>query len=141
MQKRFAVLLLALLFVPATAAERITTDFRCLTGGQNGTIRLEWRTITDTPTNWMVAYVKYKNAKAPITLAFKSVQSIEMAKDRPSENTTTWQEIVGGKITGEYEIVTQGARVYGFRYTNARNSQVVEFAEDIAAYKDDRCQW
>ncbi|GAB3256606.1 hypothetical protein GCM10027296_26580 [Chitinimonas naiadis] len=53
-----------------------------------------------------------------------------MAKDRPSENTTTWQEIVGGKITGEYEIVTQGARVYGFRYTSARSSHSVEFAED-----------
>lgn len=141
MQKLIAATSLALATLVANAADRLETDFRCLSGGPNRSIRLEWRTFTDISTSWTVANVRYKNAKAPITLVLKGEEATEKPEGRPWEFTSTWVEVIDGKITGEYEIVSQGAIVYSFRYKNRRNGRTIDFTDDNDAYQEDHCAW
>ena len=137
----FPACLFILFSASATADERVAVDFRCLSGGSKNSIHLEWRVFTDIPARWETAYVKYRNSPKPIPLVLKSKEEAEIAEGRPWHLTTIWLEVVDGKITGEYEVSSQGARIYGFTYKNYRNSQIVHFSEDHAAHEDDGCKW
>ncbi len=92
---------------------------------------------------WNGGYVRYKEAKKPISIVELSVKSTELAPDRPFENESTWLEIVDGRPAGKYIVTTQGARTYGFTYMSASGSKRVEFAEDLDAQHDGNsgCSW
>ena len=125
----------------AIAEERVAVDFRCLSGGPNDSIRLEWRTFIDVPTKWIGAYVKYKNSQKPISLVLRTEEATQKPDGRPWEFTSTWLEIVQGRITGEYEVVSQGANIYSFVYRNKRNGKSIDLIQDNAAYDVDNCKW
>jgi hypothetical protein len=125
----------------AIAEERVDTDFRCLSGGANESIHLEFRTYGDVFAKWTGAYVKYKNSTTPISLVFLRDEATMKPEGRPWEFTSTWVEVFEGKITGEYEIVSQGANIYGFTYKNYRNKKVVKFYQNDVAYDRDGCKW
>lgn len=40
-----------------------------------------------------------------------------MAEGRPSQFKTVWVKVSESSLTGEYEMVSQGARIYGLTYT------------------------
>jgi len=126
----------------AVVDERVFVDFNCLSGTPENSIRLEWGWYKDAiPAHWITSYVKYKNSSKPIHLILKSSEGEEMVKGRPWMFTSIWLEIVDGKVTGEYNTVTQGARIYGFTYKNYRNGRIVHFSEDYAALEDKGCKW
>jgi len=54
-----------------------------------------------------------------------------MAEGRPSQFTTTWVEVPEGLLTGEYEMVSQGARIYGMTYTSYKSGKKYSFDQDI----------
>lgn len=134
-------LALALQSFSAAAGERVDIEFRCFTGGPNDKTHVEWRTFSDRPTKWVAGYVRYQRSETPISLVFQSSEATQKPSGRPWEFTSRWLEVVDGRISGEYVVVTQGANVYGFSYKNLRNGKTTEFWQDIAAMKEDRCEW
>jgi len=85
------------------------------------------------------AYVRYENGSANIPLKLVKSDAVEMAPGRPFEFTTTWKEDLPGG--GTYTVVSQGARVYGFTYTRAKDRKAFEFNEDLEAWEESGCRW
>lgn len=142
MPRRMAQIVLALgLGLPALAAEPVAVDLRCLSSGGGKPIRLEWKTFAEASSGWRAAYVKYRGSKTVIPLVLRSSEATDMPEGRPWEFTTVWQEVVDGRISGEYQITSQGTRIYGFVYTNLRNGKTVSFTQDDAAWQPDGCRW
>ncbi len=145
---RIAAGLLVGLFVvtfSAAAQAGIEQDMRCFTSGDGAApIRFEWRVFNDTESNWSGGYVRYKGAKQVIPLVLKSEQRTEMAPGRPDEVDAVWVEIVDGKVTGQYEVDSQGAIVNSMVYTKFAPHRTYNFADDLAAFPDrgrGHCRW
>jgi hypothetical protein len=66
-----------------------------------------------------------------------------MDPDRPSQFTTTWFEVSDGVVSGVYEMVSQGAHIYGMTYTNYKTQKKYSFDQDIGmdASPETGCQW
>jgi len=127
-----AALVLLLASGPATAAP----DHRCLSGGRDNTIRLEWRWLDDGR-----ADVRYAGHSERLPLRRVSEQTTVLDEDRPYQFDTVWEERVDGRINGHYTLSTQGTRIYSFSYVRARDGRRTDFDEDINAFQDDGCHW
>lgn len=121
-----ALLVLLVLFAPAVAH---ADEIRCLSGGSQGQIHLSWKLPAD---GQRTSFVRYAGKTAWLRLTLLSEDSTEMAEGRPWQFDTVWEEHLDGKVIGHYAISTQGARIYGFDYTNARTGRQTAFSEDIA---------
>lgn len=133
---------LALVVGPATAKAAINEDFRCLSSTAGKPVHLEFRVFADPASNWTGGYVKYQGAKKVVVIApGKTVVTDRPEGDRPWEFETTWLELTEGRVTGEYVVVSQGANIYGFRYTSKATGKVFEFEQDIAATGERACEW
>ena len=66
-----------------------------------------------------------------------------MEEGRPSQFTTIWVEVSEGSLTGEYEMVSQGARIYGMTYTSYKSGKKYSFDQDITmdTSPERGCQW
>lgn len=133
---RFALLPL-LLIAPLAHADEI----RCLTGGERQQIHLEWKLPGSGAGEERLSHVRYAGKSQWLRLTLQTQDSSEMAEGRPWQFDTVWNEHLDGKVTGRYEISTQGARIYGFTYVNARNGRTTEFSEDLAALTEHGCHW
>lgn len=134
--------LLLLLVGFASSPELPDASYRCFVStGTRKPIRLEMAVFSYS--RWTGGYVQYKGSKKPISIVPLSVESTELAPDRPYEFETTWLEIVDGRPAGKYVVTTQGARTYGFTYTAADNSKHTDFSEDLDAQPDGNagCAW
>ncbi|MCR8715347.1 hypothetical protein [Stenotrophomonas indicatrix] len=127
-----AALVLLLAGGPATAAP----DQRCLSGGRDSTIHLEWRWLDDGR-----ADVRYAGHSERLPLRRVSEQTTVLDEDRPYQFDTVWEERVDGRINGHYMLSTQGARIYSFSYVRARDGRRTDFDEDVNAFLDDSCHW
>lgn len=131
-----------ILLLPALAnAEAPESWHRCLSTEGGKTIHLEWREFSTTNPQWSSAYVRYGTNKNVVPVVLKEVQAIEMAEDRPWEYDSTWVEVIEGKISGEYQIHTQGANIYYFVYRNFKTSKTFSFNQDNTAHSEDGCHW
>ncbi|MET4615022.1 hypothetical protein ABIA71_000584 [Stenotrophomonas sp. 2619] len=131
----FALLPLLALSAPAAAQ---TDEIRCLTGGSRAQIHLSWKLPAE---GQRTSYLRYAGKTAWLRLTLLSEDSTEMAEGRPWQFDTVWEEHLDGKVIGRYAISTQGARIYGFDYTNARTGRQTTFSEDIGALTDTGCHW
>lgn len=130
-----ALLPLVVLFAPAAAH---ADEIRCLTGGSRDQIHLAWQL----PANGQdVSFVRYAGKTQWLRLTRLSQDSTELAEGRPWQFDSIWEEHLGGKVIGRYAISTQGARIYGFDYTDARTGRQTAFSEDLAAMTDAGCHW
>lgn len=136
-------LALAILLLPlsASAGEPLSSDFRCLTETSSGAIRLEWRVFSDPDTRWSGGYVRYKGSKRVIPIVPVKTEIGDRPEGRPWEYTTTWVEIVDGRIAGQYVVTTQGANIYGFDYRNLRNGKPYAFSQDTGSDDGKKCTW
>jgi len=130
-----ALLVLLVLFAPAVAH---ADEIRCLSGGSQGQIHLSWKLPAD---GQRTSFVRYAGKTAWLRLTLLSQDSTEMAEGRPWQFDSMWEEHLDGKVIGHYAISTQGARIYGFDYTNARTGRQTTFSEDIGALNDTGCRW
>jgi len=127
-----AVLVLLL----ASGLAKAAPDHRCLSGGRDNTIHLEWRWLDDGR-----ADVRYAGHSERLPLRRVSEQTTVLDEDRPYQFDTVWEERVDGRINGHYTLSTQGARIYSFSYVRARDGRRTDFDEDINAFQDDGCHW
>ena len=115
-------------------------DFRCLKSiGVKTPLRLQFVFNTDKPD---VGYVIYQNGSRPI--AIKKLKEREVRKvpgGRPSVFEAQWEEITSDGTGGKYIFVSQGARIYEFRYIRKKDGKLFKFEEDIEASSEEGCEW
>ena len=131
-----APLLLLLAIAPAHA-----DDIRCLTGGSRQQIHLEWKLPAGSADGARISHVRYAGQTRWLRLTLASQESTVLADDRPWQFDTVWDEHLDGAVIGHYAISTQGARIYGFAYTDARTGRQTAFGEDLGAMTDAGCHW
>jgi hypothetical protein len=140
MKKLFAMLVC---FFPLTAHCEVVSENFCFTSASSSAIEFELRTYFDNVSKWSGAFVKYSKSKEAISLVLKESQAEELAGDTPGQNTNTWLEISGGKITGEYEMISQGGKIVSMTYTKQSSGKVFNFDADsnVESSLADGCKW
>ncbi|WP_246792632.1 hypothetical protein [Burkholderia perseverans] len=133
--------LLAGLFA-GTAHAGIDQQMRCF-HSDDAVIHLEFRTFDDSGSDWSGGYVRYKGAKRVIPIVPSTEHATELVPGRPDEVARVWVEVVDGKVTGQYEMDSQGAIVNDMRYTKFSPRRTYHFVDDPQAYADGNgsCKW
>ena len=136
-------ILFALYLFTADAFSKITSEIFCFNSGGKKPIRFEMRTYFDSDPKWEGAFVKYENSKNLLTLSLKNTQIYILDKDRPYQTTNIWLEISNNKISGEYEMISQGSNIYSMTYTNVAKKKKFSFVFDanIASSLTSGCTW
>ncbi|QGL82437.1 hypothetical protein GPNADHDJ_03553 [Stenotrophomonas maltophilia] len=135
MNGRLPLLGLALLFA-GTASGATVQDHRCLTGGRNGSIHLEWRWLEDGQSD-----VRYAGHRERLRLRRVSLETTVLAEDRPYQFDSVWEERIDGRVNGRYRLSTQGALVLDLSYERARDGRTTAFHDDPEAWQEDGCHW
>lgn len=140
MKKALAAVLLCI-SLPALA--KVSTEVFCFTSDGDKPVRFEMRTYYDDAVKWTGGMVRYAKSKTALPLVIGHEEEEVLAEDRPHQFTTTWVEMVDGKVNGEYEMMSQGARIYTMTYTNARTGKKTNFtwAFDVDASEKTGCRW
>lgn len=140
--KKIFILFFLYLFT-ADAFSKITSEIFCFNSGGKKPIRFEMRTYFDSDSKWEGAFVKYENSKIPLTLSLKNTQIDILNKDRPYQTINTWLEISNNKISGEYEMISQGSNIYSMTYTNVAKKKQFSFGFDsnIVSSLTSGCTW
>lgn len=133
----------AAVLLPAVAHCEISEEVYCFDSNGSGSKNFGLHVLYDDAAKWSGAFVKYRGAKSAITLVSKNEESEEINPGRPDQVTTTWYEVYGGKITGEYEMMSQGANVYSMTYKNYGTRKQIPFNFDPEALgkNGSECIW
>jgi hypothetical protein len=115
-------------------------DFRCFKSvGLKNPLKLQF----DFPSgNQDLGYVTYQNGSRKIPV--KNINEKEtkaVPGGRPSEFKTEWQEITSDNSGGKYIVVSQGARVYEFKYIGKKDGKIFKFEEDLESSGEKGCKW
>ncbi|AVO32561.1 hypothetical protein [Stenotrophomonas maltophilia] len=124
------------LLLAGTASGATVQDHRCLTGGRNDSIHLEWRWLADGQSD-----VRYAGHRERLPLRQVSLETTVLAEDRPYQLDSIWEEHVDGRLNGRYLLSTQGALVLDLRYERARDGRSTSFHDDPEAWQEDGCHW
>lgn len=139
--KRVLLLLIGLL--PLAAHCEVVSENLCFEVGEGSPVKFELRTYYDTTNKWQGGFVKYASSGVPIPLVLTDSQSEEVSPQRPWQLTRTWSEVLDGKVTGEYEMVSQGGMIVSMSYTKKSNGKEYEFSHKwgIDSSLENGCQW
>lgn len=137
------LLLAVLSCAVGTAQAAVSTDIRCFASGGTRPIRFELRLYHDAGIGWSGGAVRYAGSRDSLPLVRESEDAEEMVPGRPYQFTTTWLEMLEGRVNGRYEMVSQGAHIYSMTYTHARTGRQTAFswAADIDASGENGCRW
>ena len=137
MNKLFGILIAILVGTSAVADEN---DFRCLKSiGVKTPVRLQFVFETDKPD---VGYVIYQNGSKPIAVKRLKEREVRgVPGGRPSLTEAQWEEITSDDAGGKYIMVSQGARIYEFRYIRKKDGKIFKFEEDMEASTEKGCEW
>ena len=115
-------------------------DYRCLKSvGSKSSIRLQF---VFPPDNKDVGKVIYKGGSGSIKVQrLKEKETRKGPSGRPSEFESQWSEINSDGLGGTYIIITQGARIYDFKYVRNKDGKIFSFEEDDDAFSDNGCEW
>ena len=141
MYKQAITMSLILVAGSAYAREPIAEDYRCLTTGGTNPIRLEFRMFSDPSSTWTGGYIKYCKSQAVIPLVLKTSKATDKPVGRPWDFDDTGVEVIGGQLTGDYEVSHQGAVINSFSYRNRKTGVKYSFMEDDSAMINDTCVW
>ena len=123
-----------------TSLSQVTTETICFSSENSGGVEL--RTFFEENSKWEGAYIKHQKSRVPVSLVLLSSTSIEIAEGRPWELTQTWVEVIDGKITGEYELVTRGTYIGALNYTKRHNKKQYSYRPDNNILRTKAgCQW
>lgn len=131
-------LLIGFLLCKPVAAEE--NDFRCLTSvGLKNPARLQFTFRADKDD---LGYVTYQQGSGRIQVRKTKEKEVRRVPGgRPSEFEMTWEEITPDRSGGSYIMVSQGARLYDFRYIRKKDGKVLKFEEDLDAFSEKGCNW
>ena len=99
----------------------------CFKSDGDKPVRFQMRTYYDDAVGWSGGMVRYAKAKTALPLVVEHVDEEVLAEGRPHQFTTTWVEMVDGRINGRYEMMSQGAMIYSMTYTSARTGKQTAF--------------
>lgn len=118
----------------------VAADFACFkSAGLKPPLRLQF-TFDGEPED--LGYVAYQNGSGRIPVKRGSERELRQGpKGRPSETETRWDEVSADGSGGTYVVVSQGARIYDFRYLRKKDGKVFKFEEDLDAAGDNGCNW
>jgi hypothetical protein len=140
MKRSFLFLLISAF--PAIGHCEVSTEIFCFGSFDPANIRFELRTYSDSAADWEGAFVKYKGAKHTIPLVLLNDQAETIDKNSPDRDVRTWAEVNDGKITGEYEMVSQGTDISSMTYLNHRTGKKFHFLPDSNVDRTDKgCSW
>jgi len=128
------------LLIVSSANAKTYVDLRCFSS-PNDKINIELRMYQDDEIGWVGGQVRYKQSQEYIPITHLKTESLEDYPDRPSEFEHTWLEIVEGEINGKYIILSQGANVYGFSYTNKQSGKTVDLSQSKGTDENGNCNW
>ncbi|MCP1442634.1 hypothetical protein J3D54_001766 [Pseudomonas sp. GGS8] len=139
--KKTLFFLLALF--PFSAYSEVTTETLCFELSQSSPVKFEFRTFYDPISKWSGGFVKYAKSNVPISIVLTSSQDEILDPQAPWQHTTTWSEVMDGKVTGTYEWVTQGAQVVTMSYTKKSNGKAYSFMlnTSIDSSLETGCKW
>ena len=115
-------------------------DFRCFKSvGLKNPLRLQF----DFPASGQgPGYVTYQNGKGKIPVKNVNVkESTGAPGGRPSEFKAEWVEVTPDNSGGKYIVVSQGARVYEFKYIRKKDGKIFKFEEDLESSGEKACAW
>jgi hypothetical protein len=137
-QTQLLGLLIGVLLCKPAAAE--DNEFRCLKSvGLKNPVNFQFTFRADTGD---LGYVSYQRGTGRIQVKKNSEKELRRVPGgRPSEFETTWEEITPDASGGSYVMVSQGARLYNFRYIRKKDGKVLKFEEDPEAFTDKGCDW
>ena len=136
-------LLLAMGVLPLTARCEVVSEIYCFGSGESSPVKFELRTYYDETNKWHGGFVKYASSGVAIPLVLTDHQAEEVSPDMPWLATTTWTEVSDGKVSGEYEMVSQGVTVLSMTYTKKSNGRQYDFSHNwsIDFSPEKGCQW
>lgn len=137
------VLLMLFGWLPMTAHSEVVTESLCFELSATSPVKFELRTYSDISSRWSGGFVKYATSDVPIPLVLKDSQSEELNPQGPFQNTDTWTEVSNGKVSGEYEMVSQGGVIVSMTYTKQSNGKQYSFSNntDTGDSLESGCQW
>ncbi|WP_175903150.1 hypothetical protein [Burkholderia seminalis] len=132
-----------MLCIARPASAEVSTEVPCFQTAGGKPVRFELRMHYDDVEKWSDGVVRHAKSNTAIPLLLKHRDEEMLAADRPYQYTTTWREMVDGKINGEYEMMSQGAMVDSMTYTRAHTGRKTDFAwaPDSDASAKSGCRW
>jgi hypothetical protein len=124
------LLLLVLGVLPLTAHCEVVSEIYCFGMGESSPVKFELRTYYDETNKWHGGFVKYASSGVAIPLVLTDHQAEEVSPGRPWLATTTWTEVSDGKVTGAYEMVSQGVTILSMTYTKKSNGKQYDFSHN-----------
>ncbi|MCP3706227.1 hypothetical protein M3I54_04380 [Paraburkholderia sp. CNPSo 3274] len=145
MKKNHLIELCVFIFalLPVVAHCEISEEVYCFDSNGTGSKNFGLHVLYDDAENWSIAFVKYRGVKSVITLVSKSEESEGISSGRPDQVITAWYEVYGGKIAGEYEMMSQGANIYSMTYENygTRKKTAFLFNPEAIGKNGRECVW
>ncbi|KAA0988567.1 hypothetical protein FQ192_16085 [Pseudomonas sp. ANT_J12] len=139
--KRWLLLVVGVL--PLAGRCEVVSENLCFELDEGSPVKFELRTYYDTTNKLEGGFVKYASSGVPIPLVLTDHQEEEVSPGRPWLATTMWTEVSEGKVTGEYEMVSQGVTVLSMTYTKKSNGKQYKFSHiwNIDSSLETGCQW
>lgn len=137
------ILLSLIGLLPLAAHCEVTSENFCFELDQGSAVKFELRTYYDASNKWSGGFVKYASSGVPIPLVLTDSQSEEVSPQRPWQTTDIWSEVSGGKVSGEYEMVSQGGMIVSMSYTRKSNGKQYSFSHstNTNVSLESGCQW
>lgn len=79
-----------------------------------------------------IIQVMYYPYLKPVRLHHIKTENVEMAEGRPFEQHLFFNELNGKQLTGRYEVILQGARIYGVTYTAKASGQITSYQDYLS---------
>jgi hypothetical protein len=142
MNMKKILLLLCSLF-PLMAHSAVTSESLCFELSETSPVKFEFRTFYDASSKWSGGFVKYAKSSEPISIVLTDSQNEMLVADAPWQSTTTWSEVIRGKVAGTYELVTQGTQIVSMTYTKKSNGKVYYFGNNtsVDSSLESGCKW
>jgi hypothetical protein len=135
-------ILFTMLFASSAYSE-VTSEDYCFSSGEPNPTRFELRTYHDLSSKWSGAFVRYEKSSIPISLISEYTKIEELNKDEPVQVVEKWLEVSKYKISGQYEMISQGTNVYSMTYTNNATHKKFYFNLDpnVVPSVERGCKW
>ncbi|MDP9709410.1 UNVERIFIED_ORG: hypothetical protein J2X80_001487 [Pseudomonas fluorescens] len=110
---------------------------------ENSPVKFEFCTFYDASSKWSGGFVKYAKSSEPISIVLTDTQNEMLGADAPWQSTRSWSEVISGKVSGTYELVTQGAQIVSMTYTKKSNGKVYYFGNNtsVDSSLESGCRW
>jgi hypothetical protein len=115
-------------------------DFRCFKSiGLKKPLKLQFEFPAE---GRSLGYVTYQNGGGKIPVKNINEKEVRVVRGgRPSEFKAEWEEVTPDNSGGKYIVVSEGARVYEFKYIRKKDGKIFKFEEDLESSGDKGCEW